>query len=280
MSSQIPNMTYFNNIKFPKYGDLSYHVASCQFRYFPYYGLQFIYSGEISLSVNDSPAEYSLNPVLFFTYPGASFSYGPPKSSKSGVRSQIYICFEGERVDDYIAGGLLAFPKNTPYFIRINDYSMLHEKMSRIIGMLNAPNASFQTRAVLKFEELLLFIHEQRCNVDSFQSRHKDIIEDLEMRIAQNAGYEWDFELEAKAQNLSYAHFRRLFKQHTGFSPWNYLIECRLRNASRLLSTTVRRVGEITIEAGFNDEFYFSKKFKSRFGESPSAFRMRHKSSL
>jgi len=67
--------------------------------------------------------------------------------------------------------------------------------------------------------------------------------------------------------------FRRLFKQHTGLSPNQYLLEIRIRKAQSLLTNTALSVQRISEETGFESSFYFSRFFKQRTGLSPLNYR-------
>lgn len=53
-------------------------------------------------------------------------------------------------------------------------------------------------------------------------------------------------------------------------TPIELLNEHRLHRARHLLQTAQRPVAEVAYEVGFSDPFYFSRKFKEFFGETPS----------
>lgn len=79
----------------------------------------------------------------------------------------------------------------------------------------------------------------------------------------------------AKANAISERYLRELFKDiGTSFS--DYLIERRLELAHRLLTNPLyrnRRISEIAFEAGFSDLSHFNRRFRTRFGDTPSAAR-------
>ena len=77
----------------------------------------------------------------------------------------------------------------------------------------------------------------------------------------------------SKYAGVSGQHLNRLFKQAIGTTPLLYVSELRLNRAAALL-----REGQMTIKAiaeavGFDDPYYFSKKFRKHFGLSPSEYR-------
>ena len=81
--------------------------------------------------------------------------------------------------------------------------------------------------------------------------------------------------LEPLAQTLNVSPFylSKLFKEETGDTFINYLTSMRLEKAKKLLKDSSMIIKEITAGVGYNDQNYFSKLFKQRFGVSPTEYR-------
>lgn len=77
----------------------------------------------------------------------------------------------------------------------------------------------------------------------------------------------------ARQLNISYVWFRTYFKKHTGFSPYDYLLNIRINHARLLLKNSSRSVKEISQSSGFESHQQFSKTFKKKTGLSPVEFR-------
>ena len=92
-------------------------------------------------------------------------------------------------------------------------------------------------------------------------------------RIASQPGLPWDFAEEARKLGVSYAHFRRLFRDFFGVPPGAYLLESRIQQAAVLLAHTRAPVADIAQECGFADEFYFSRIFKKYRRMAPKHYR-------
>ena len=76
------------------------------------------------------------------------------------------------------------------------------------------------------------------------------------------------------AGDVSPYHFARLFKQATGFSPYQFLIECRVLTAQQLLrSKRELSLGEIAFRCGFADQSAFTRCFRQRTGLTPKRYR-------
>lgn len=74
------------------------------------------------------------------------------------------------------------------------------------------------------------------------------------------------------------AHLRRLFLQHYGASPSEYMINVRIERAKELLTELpARSVEEIAQSLGFSSCSYFCKQFREKVGQTPLAFRNRKK---
>lgn len=77
----------------------------------------------------------------------------------------------------------------------------------------------------------------------------------------------------AEHVNMGYEKFRKLFQNHYGVSPGNYMIHKRINTAQQLLSTGAYSVKEISAQLGYIDIFTFSKQFKKVTGRTPSEFK-------
>ena len=69
----------------------------------------------------------------------------------------------------------------------------------------------------------------------------------------------------------------RFFKQHTGRTLSDYIIDIRMGNATRMLIDTNESVGEICFKCGYNNMSNFNRIFKRKKGCTPSEFREQYK---
>jgi AraC family transcriptional regulator len=72
---------------------------------------------------------------------------------------------------------------------------------------------------------------------------------------------------------ISPFHFMRLFKQKTGVSPHQYLLDIRIKKARELLTTGQYLVSEVAAMCGFINLSHFSSTFKRITGMPPSEYR-------
>lgn len=72
---------------------------------------------------------------------------------------------------------------------------------------------------------------------------------------------------------ISQFHFSHLFKQTTGQSPYQYLLQQRIEQAKQLLQQTDQSILEIALLCGFNSHSHLSKQFRQLTSLTPSAYR-------
>ena len=77
----------------------------------------------------------------------------------------------------------------------------------------------------------------------------------------------------AEAAFLSPNYLSQLLKKQTGMAFVEWLTVRRMERAQHLLSHTTERIFEVANKVGFADEAYFTRRFRQRFGQSPSEYR-------
>lgn len=89
-----------------------------------------------------------------------------------------------------------------------------------------------------------------------------------------NVNYMRDIKVEdiADMLHMNRKYLARVFRERTGVSIKQYLIDKRLCEAKRFLAEGCS-VGEAAAMAGYRDSFTFSKAFKKKYGASPIEYR-------
>ena len=72
---------------------------------------------------------------------------------------------------------------------------------------------------------------------------------------------------------ISPFYFTRVFRQETGYTPHQYIINTRLANAKFLLRTTEDSIKDIAIQTGWNSESTFCTAFRKSTGTTPTDYR-------
>lgn len=80
----------------------------------------------------------------------------------------------------------------------------------------------------------------------------------------------------AQVVQLSPHHFAARFKQSTGVTPYQYLLQQRLSTAQHLLVEKRLSLAEISYQLGFSSQAHFTTMFRQHVGTTPGAYRRAH----
>ncbi len=104
-------------------------------------------------------------------------------------------------------------------------------------------------------------------------NRGKTIVNRAKEYITEHLDEEITTQRLADEFHISSTHLSRLFKQQTGFSPYDYVIAERINKAKEYLLTTDKSITDIAYLTGFNSQANFIYCFKNHEGISPGRFR-------
>ncbi|MEG9430846.1 AraC family transcriptional regulator [Terriglobus sp. ADX1] len=96
-------------------------------------------------------------------------------------------------------------------------------------------------------------------------SRLRRVLEWIEFHLHTDVRLE---QLAAEAQ-LSPFHFARLFRETTGVTPHQYVLERRIERAKTLLKLGKLTIAEVAQNAGFSSSTNFVRAFRQRVGITP-----------
>lgn len=72
---------------------------------------------------------------------------------------------------------------------------------------------------------------------------------------------------------LSVSRFREVFREYTGMSPKDYIIQQRVNHACTLLKNTNLTVSQIATHCGYQDISHFCRQFHKKTGIAPTDYR-------
>ncbi|MGL4362058.1 MAG: AraC family transcriptional regulator [Cellulosilyticaceae bacterium] len=76
---------------------------------------------------------------------------------------------------------------------------------------------------------------------------------------------------------LNRTYFGKIFKEITGLSPQEFLIQYRMSRATEQLKLTNNSIHSISISVGYPNQLHFSRAFKKTYGISPREWRSANK---
>lgn len=95
----------------------------------------------------------------------------------------------------------------------------------------------------------------------------------VKSHIHQNFDKDLSLDDLANLAGISKFHFSRRFRQATGITPYQYVLETRIERAKRLLHGSESPISEVADEVGFNSQSQFNRAFKKMVGMTPGDFR-------
>jgi AraC-like DNA-binding protein/mannose-6-phosphate isomerase-like protein (cupin superfamily) len=195
--------------------------------------------------------------------------------SNPGNPIKTYFCGIGNLHIDSVMEGCI-IPANVIPVIHTGSYSHQFEVyISTIFEEIRSQVFGFETICQNTLVSLLIAI----LRIINSQAIENDQLADdsLSRKIKQfiEINYTKDIPLNEIANRLyiSPYYLAHIFKEETGYSPINYLIQRRIGEAKTLLLTTKLTIQEISERVGYDNGNYFSTIFKKFTGDTPSIFR-------
>lgn len=181
----------------------------------------------------------------------------------------VYIHFNGSESRNYVK---YILEGSGPVFT-LQESSVIPQYIRQIHEMLNKKDVRSEiVGSCLIIEiltELLLYSCHGALEQNSLPETIQKIIDKLER------SYFLPLNLDSLAEDICISKFylSRQFKKYTGFSPYEYLLKCRLNHAKDLLKNSDLPVSEIGMKVGFESASHFIKLFKSQESITPLNFR-------
>lgn len=199
------------------------------------------------------------------------------------VKSQNLIAADIKTIEGYNA----LFILEPSFRNRIHFKNMLHlnrvdlAKSEYILNsMLNEianKSPGYELFMKNKLEEIIIFLSRKYSQISMPKAKSLIRIGKAIQFVEHNFHTNIYIQQLAEISFMSIRNFQRVFKEATGLSPNDYLLEMRIQHASKLLTDTESAIYEISNKVGISDWFYFSKAFKRKFGVSPLKYRKQNK---
>lgn len=106
-------------------------------------------------------------------------------------------------------------------------------------------------------------------------AQSEDYVEKAELFVKNNVHKKITVNNIADHVGINRSYLSRLFRQHKGVSPQQYILTVKLNTAAHYLQNTDITVEETANSVGYADYHIFSKAFKRMFGTSPSVWRQK-----
>lgn len=113
---------------------------------------------------------------------------------------------------------------------------------------------------------------ERAVHLPAWRSDVWQVMNRIEELLVKGGGY--DRHSMAAKFPVGADRLGRVFKRHTGLTPFQYYQRRRLQLARRALLNPARSITEVAHTLGFSDSSHFGREFRREFSQTPHAFRV------
>lgn len=235
--------------------------------------LAYVYSGEGEIVLGGN--RFSLRSgALFYIPPESQMKLRTQKNCLLNFYSILFhygqLRWEGDSIQWKHDIKNPIYEKEVTYF---EESPMLLDIYSNMFRVWARKGIGYEWKAKWLFQQLLDVLIQMIHNLSGHQQRNVKIIEDTIEYIQNHLHRPLVRHMLAERACLSKSHFSIIFKQHTGYSPSQFITRIRLDRAKQLLRETNMPIYKISEEIGYTDSFYFTRQFRKDTGMSPREFR-------
>jgi len=213
---------------------------------------------------------YEVSANEFFILPqDTEHSYG---SSQEAPWSIYWVHFGGDSLPEL--NEVQAVQQHfKPFYVKNNgDVLTLFSKMYKTLELgYSIDNLLFANMCLSHF--LALFIYNTRHYAGT-ASEKPDCVDSAILFMQQKINENISLNELSSQYNYSVSRFSNLFRQKTGYAPIDYFVQMKMQKACQQFNFTDRSVKDIAFSMGFDDPYYFSKRFRTIIGISPKKYRL------
>ena len=187
--------------------------------------------------------------------------------------SYSWIGFDGANAESYLLQTGLSVTNPVFSYQDASTFSSIFSELKA----LNRNTVVGQIRMIGYLYMLLASLMENSCLLSiqgkAFFSSKEEYIKNAIGYIQTNYSRKITIEEIANYIGLNRSYLGVIFKELTGISPQNFMIDFRMDKAKKLLSDISMSIGDVSRSIGYDDPLAFSKIFKKKVGVSPNAYR-------
>lgn len=260
----IPAGTAYPSHKHPH----RYLFSSKKGRVLNEYQLVYITRGQGTFTSAHQPLIQIHSGDLFLLFPGEWHTYSP--DLKTGWY-EYWIGFTGQDIDSKMKANFFTY--NSP-IIKAGFDSELVRLFQLAVCIAKEQKPGFQP-VLAGIVSLLLGFSYSKLRTSTFEgTKFLKQIDKAKVLMHEHIESNLSGEQIAEDIGMSYSSFRRFFKQYTGFTPTQYILELKINKSKELLTNTELSCQEIAFELGFNTPSHFNMVFQKKTGMTPHQYRV------
>ena len=180
-----------------------------------------------------------------------------------------WIGFQGIKIEEYLKRTSL-LEDLCFHYGKDDRVRLCHEKMFEAYNL--PENRDLMMNSIL-YEYLYLLASKFPRKYVPAGEKKISYVEEALQYIENNYAHKVNIQVIADHLSIERTYLYRLFKDITGFSPQEYLLDFRIRQACSLLKKTDLPVSDIARSVGYVDALFFSRLFMPKRGKTPTEYR-------
>ncbi len=182
-----------------------------------------------------------------------------------------------------LVDAMAAVSKGAPSSVELQSIFSLRDPFIESMGLqllneLRLPEHPIQAYITQAISNALAYHLTHRINSHPLRPEqlrakmHPRTLQRVQDFIAENLHENIDLDALASIANVSKFHFARMFRESAGMTAMVYLETARMQRAQQLIRNSGLPFGQIASLVGYEDQSYFSKRFRLFCGQSPSFY--------
>jgi AraC-like DNA-binding protein len=235
---------------------------------------EILYLHEGELTLYSGGREYEMKGGMVYIIPSCAVHRSVLKNRSVYRRTLVILnpwTYSRTYYSEQISNLMMGFPKKEPVVVA-DDFGGA-ALLEKIENELNAGGLLSEDIIVCAATELMAGIIRRSERINNSVRSPGKLVSDVERFIRTNCAYQIRISDIAEQFFISKFYLTHIFKEQTGMSPKQFLIYTRLSKACGLLHEKDLKISEISELCGFTSPSDMTKKFRERYGISPTQFR-------
>ncbi len=200
------------------------------------------------------------------------FTKGEVISFDESLFKGISICFSNLHINGKMPGNITDV-NELPIFYLEEEKNKIHILFSEIVNEFQCKGPGYEEIIVSLLKSVIIKMYRLLEKKDT--NSISPVSQIVKRYIEENFRQELTLNDLANHVYVSTYYLAHIFKEEVGIPPIQYMIQCRVEEAKRLLSHSDLSVREIASIVGYENANYFNLLFKKITGAPPGKYRKR-----
>ena len=210
---------------------------------------------------------YGVKPgSVMLILPGLAHAYKP--LPESGWH-EYWVGFKGSYFSTLLEEGRFS-PEHV--FFEIGLHDSILSIFNQIFDEVRAQRPLYQMKACAGVLSLIAEVLSRDRRKDQ-PNYYEQIVARAKCLMESNIYGDINLSSISEQLGISTSRLNEIFKTYTSMTPYQYYIHIKIHKAESLLEQEELPVKEAAFRMGFEDQYYFSRLFKSKTGVSPSGWK-------